>query len=136
MIETFPQFPTDRDAILFRFTGSGCGGNTTHTVIGNTIVVRDEIDCFCFATAPSYDVAFFVGPLAAGQYTIRRDLYYASAVNECGPPVLIATASQSLVVSQFAPQPVPTLGTGPVLTLLAVVALAACSRLWLRAGHG
>jgi hypothetical protein len=135
MIQIEPAAPTSTDQVVFTYTGSGCGGHASHGLVGDTILVRDEIDCLCFATPPAYDVRFAMGPFAPGHYTIRYELYIASVFIECGPPELRSSFSQSFVVSQSvlqsapAPHAVPTLGGGLVLVLAMLTAMIAIARL-------
>ncbi|MBB5208035.1 hypothetical protein [Chiayiivirga flava] len=135
MIQTAPAAPTSREQVLFTYTGSGCGGHASHVLAGDTIFVRDEIDCFCFATPPAYNVRFVMGPFAPGEYTVRYELYVASAVNDCGPPVLRSAFSQPFVVSEGVSQSgsahhsVPTIGGASIIVLLLVVAGIAAARI-------
>lgn len=132
-MEIVPANPTSNDGFSILVNGSGCGGRAVVDVEPPVIRMTESISCGCFATPPAYRLSLPVGPLAAGEYVIERNLYRGHASDSICTPTLIYSQQQSLVVAQGAPpaQGVPSLGNVAVLLLACcLLGMAALQHRW------
>jgi hypothetical protein len=132
-MEIVPANPTPNAGFSILVNGLGCNPRAVVDVEAPVIQLTESISCGCFGVPPTYRLDLPVGPVAAGEYVIERNVYRGHPGDPNCTSTLLYSQQQSLVVAQGAPpaQAVPSLANVAVLLMaLCILGLAARRVLW------